>query len=113
MDRTHAERPEQSPDQPTKRDRAPGRSESDTLVPFTKVATHVPPQLMPAGELVTVPVPAPALVTVSVREGGGGGGGGGATALSVKLRVALPPLGTGIVETEARLKPGALAVSVG
>ena len=51
-------------------------------------------------------------VAVAVGGGGGGGGGGG-PALSVKSRVAVPPLGTGIVATVTGLKPAALAVSIG
>ena len=37
-----------------------------TMVPLEYVAEHVAPQLMPAGELVTVPVPVPLRITVSV-----------------------------------------------
>src|SRR5689334_13003049 len=37
IESTHAERPEQSPDQPTKRDRAPACCESETVVPFANV----------------------------------------------------------------------------
>ena len=38
-----------------------------------KFAEHVPGQLIPAGELVTVPAPTPAEVTVSCDMLGGGG----------------------------------------
>jgi hypothetical protein len=37
-----------------------------TIVPSVYVAEHVDPQLMPAGELVTVPVPVPARLTLRV-----------------------------------------------
>jgi hypothetical protein len=40
---------------------------SVTVVPETKRALHVLPQLIPAGLLVTVPLPAPALLTVRVN----------------------------------------------
>jgi hypothetical protein len=49
--------PEHAPDQLRKREPAFGVAVSVTVVPFVKVATQVGPQLMPAGELVTVPVP--------------------------------------------------------
>jgi hypothetical protein len=39
---------------------------SVTVAPSLNDAEHVPPQLIPAGKLVTEPEPAPALVTVSV-----------------------------------------------
>src|SRR5918994_4798712 len=45
-------------------------------VPDAKLAVHVAPQSIPAGELVTLPVPPFwTLVTVSVNVPGGGGGG--------------------------------------
>jgi hypothetical protein len=37
-----------------------------TLVPDVKLDVHTVPQLMPLGELVTVPVPVPFLLIVSV-----------------------------------------------
>ena len=67
--------PAQSPDQLAKREPAAGVAVSVTFVPLRKVATHVAPQLIPAGELVTVPAPVPVFNTA--RECGGGGGGGG------------------------------------
>ena len=76
IDRTQVPVPEQSPDHPVKRDLVPGVAVSVTVVPFVNVATQVGPQLMPAGELVTVPVPGPLFDTVSVQVVGGGGGGG-------------------------------------
>jgi hypothetical protein len=44
---------------------------SVTGVPFRKFAEQVAPQLMPAGELETLPDPAPDLVTVNVLCGAG------------------------------------------
>jgi hypothetical protein len=66
IESTQAPVPAQSPDQPAKRDFRPGVAVRVTAVPCVNVATQVEPQLMPAGELVTVPVPRPAFVTVSV-----------------------------------------------
>jgi hypothetical protein len=74
-----------------------GVAVSVTAVPCAKVVLHTVPQLMPAGELVTVPLPVPASATDSVcwvGVGGGGGGGGGvvpelkfATTLSAEVTV--------------------------
>jgi hypothetical protein len=52
-----SDEPEQAPDQLRKRELAFGVAVSVTVVPFTKVATHVWPQLIPLGELVTRPFP--------------------------------------------------------
>lgn len=68
MASAQVELPEQSPDQPAKVDPAAGVAVRTTLVPEAKVAEHVVPQLMPVGELATVPVPAPPLETVRVRS---------------------------------------------
>jgi hypothetical protein len=58
--------PEQlPPDQPEKVEPAAGVAVRVTTVPLVNEATHVEPQEIPAGALVTVPVPAPDLVTVS------------------------------------------------
>ena len=42
---------------------------SVTAVPLAKLAVHVAPQVIPAGELLTVPLPVPALLTVSAKLG--------------------------------------------
>ena len=42
---------------------------SVTAVPLVKLAAQVAPQVIPAGELVTVPLPVPALLTVSAKVG--------------------------------------------
>src|SRR5438552_3293046 len=59
--------PEQPlPLQPLKVEPAAGAAVSVTAVPLVKLAEQVAPQVIPAGELVTVPLPVPAGVTVSV-----------------------------------------------
>src|SRR2546428_5177401 len=58
------------PLQPLKVEPAAGAAVSVTAVPLGKLAEQVAPQVMPAGELVTVPLPVPALLTVSARLGG-------------------------------------------
>jgi len=58
--------PVQSPDQPAKVEPTAGVAVSVTTVALVKSAEHVAPQLIPAGELVTVPEPEPAFATVSV-----------------------------------------------
>jgi hypothetical protein len=52
--------PEQSPDQAAKVEVPSGAAVSVTEVPEGKLAVHVPPQSMPAGDDVTVPAPLPA-----------------------------------------------------
>jgi hypothetical protein len=60
--------PEQPPPlQPVKAEPALGVAVSVTAVALAKAAEHVVPQVIPAGELVTVPLPVPALLTVSVK----------------------------------------------
>ena len=53
------------PDQPVKVELTNGAAVSTTLVPWLYVSVQSPPQLMPAGLLVTVLEPVPAAVTVS------------------------------------------------
>ncbi|PYN89531.1 MAG: hypothetical protein DMD87_05330 [Candidatus Rokuibacteriota bacterium] len=63
----HVPLPEQPPPlQPMKREPAAGSAVSVTAVPLGNDATHVGPQVMPAGALVTVPLPAPLRFTVRV-----------------------------------------------
>ena len=69
-----------------------GEANSVMEVPDAKLAVHVAPQSMPAGELATLPVPPFwTLVTVSVNvpDEGGGGGGGGAVVLKAAVTVML------------------------
>src|SRR5213076_214342 len=62
--------PEQLPPlQPVKVEPAAGVAVSVTAVPLVKLAEQVAPQLMPAGELVTVPLPVPTSLTVSAKVG--------------------------------------------
>jgi hypothetical protein len=55
------------PDQPEKEEPAAGEGLSVTVVPSTNEALHVVPQLIPAGDEVTVPLPV--LLTVKGNEG--------------------------------------------
>src|SRR5438034_6773068 len=57
------------PLQPLKVEPAAGVAVTVTAVPLGKLAEHVAPQVIPAGELVTVPLPVPALLTVSAKVG--------------------------------------------
>jgi hypothetical protein len=69
----HVPVPEQPPpDHPVKVEPPVGVAVSVTGVPAANWALHVEPQLMPAGELDTVPVPAPVFVTLSVGAGANG-----------------------------------------
>src|SRR5437773_10954354 len=62
--------PEQPlPLQPPKVEPAAGAAVSVTAVPLVKLAEQVAPQVIPAGELVTVPLPMPTLLTVSAKLG--------------------------------------------
>ena len=54
------------PVQPVKVEPTVGVAVSVIVVPWLNVAEHVAPQLMPAGDEVTVPAPVPAWVTESV-----------------------------------------------
>jgi hypothetical protein len=71
------------PLQPANVEPLPAAALSVTDVPVVKFCVHDAVQLMPAGELDTLPVPLPVMFTVSGCVLGGGGGGGG---------VALPKL---------------------
>src|SRR5437667_6387822 len=62
--------PEQPPPlQPLKVEPAAGAAVRVTAVPLAKLAAQVAPQVIPAGELVTVPLPVPALLTMSAKLG--------------------------------------------
>ena len=64
----HVPVPEHPPPlQPVKVEPATGVAVSVTAVPLVKLAAQVAPQLIPTGELVTVPLPVPAGVTVSAK----------------------------------------------
>src|SRR5881628_498365 len=65
---THDPVPEHPPPlQPVKVEPAAGAAVSVTAVPLVKLAEQVAPQVIPAGELVTMPLPVPAGVTVRVK----------------------------------------------
>ncbi len=57
------------PDHPPNVEPADAAAVSVTAEPELKLAAHVAPQLIPAGDEVTVPVPAPPGLTVSVNAG--------------------------------------------
>jgi hypothetical protein len=54
------------PDQPSNTEPLPAAALNVTSVPGATVMAHDEPQLMPAGELVTVPLPVPDFVTATV-----------------------------------------------
>jgi hypothetical protein len=66
----HAPVPLQEPLQPANVEPESGVAAKLTTAPFAKLAEHVAPQEIPAGELVTVPVPVPLLATVRVKGPG-------------------------------------------
>jgi hypothetical protein len=70
----HEAVPEHAPDQPVNEFPGAGAAVRFTVVPLLKAAEHVGPQLIPAGELVTVPDPLTLTVTCKPVEGGGGPG---------------------------------------
>ncbi len=62
----HLPVPEHAPDHPAKADPEAGEAVSVTLVFWSNVALHVEPQLIPVGELITVPTPVPASDTLNL-----------------------------------------------
>jgi hypothetical protein len=76
----HGPAPLHAPLQPENVDPPAAVAVSVTLVPASKAAVHVAPQLIAAGLLVTVPLPVPdfAIVSVNLATGGGGVVGAGA-----------------------------------
>lgn len=65
----HLPVPEHAPLQPVNREPDAALALSVTFWPLTKLAEQVAPQLIPAGELVTVPLPVPDFVIVRVSAG--------------------------------------------
>ncbi len=63
--RRHVTMPVQRPDHPAKVVEFSGVAVKTTADPLGKLAVQLPGQLIPDGELVTVPPPVPALATVS------------------------------------------------
>ena len=59
--------PAQAPDQPAKVEPATGLAVRVTTVPLVYASVQSVPQLIPAGELVTVPEPVPVLLAVKVK----------------------------------------------
>ncbi len=67
IDTVQPPEPEQPlPLQPLNRLPLAALADSVTVVPLLKFALHVPPQLIPAGDELTMPEPLPARLTVSV-----------------------------------------------
>lgn len=64
----HAPVPEQSPDQPVNFEPVAAVAVSVTAAPSVNCTKQLTPQLMPPGELLTVPEPEPVFVTMSVRR---------------------------------------------
>ena len=62
----HAPMPVHAPLHPAKSEPRAGAADSVTELALGKLAVQVVPQLIPAGELETVPLPAPVRLTVSV-----------------------------------------------
>jgi hypothetical protein len=60
--------PVQAPLQPANVEPESGVAVRFTTVPLSKLAEHVVPQEIPAGELATIPVPVPLFVTVRVKD---------------------------------------------
>ncbi len=65
---THVPAPLHAPLQLLKTDPPLGVAVNVTTAPYANVFAHVLPQLMPSGELLTVPLPAPLLPTVNTLE---------------------------------------------
>ena len=83
IDTVQAAVPVHAPDQPAnvEPDAAAGVRVTDE--PLLKLALHVAPQLMPAGDEVTVPVPVPAFVTARLND---------VTGPATKGEIRLPPI---------------------
>jgi hypothetical protein len=67
IDNTQVPVPVHAPLQPANVESLAAAPASVTDVPLVKLALQVVPQLIPAGDEVTVPVPLPALVTLSAK----------------------------------------------
>ena len=83
--------PVQAPDQPIKVEPDSGAAVNVTLLLTAKLAEQLDPQLMPVGELVTVPVPVPVLLTVSC--------------LGTRLKLAVTLLAAVILTVQVSLLP--------
>jgi hypothetical protein len=101
MDTVQVPVPEQPPPlQPVNVAVADGTAVNVTSVPLLNDAVHVAPQLIPAGELMTLPGPKPDRSDVSTKVVVGGGAGGGVDVELFRLKFAFTDIAAFIVTVQ-------------